>query len=129
VESNGSARVALVKGVARGIGRGIALRLASNGLDVAVNDLEADREDLEGVTEEIRNEGRRMATVFADVSDADEVEGMVQRVADEFGSLDVMVANAGIAHVKPLLEITPEDFDGLMSINLRGVFLSYQAGR
>jgi meso-butanediol dehydrogenase / (S,S)-butanediol dehydrogenase / diacetyl reductase len=78
VESNGSARVALVKGVARGIGRGIALRLASNGLDVAVNDLEADREDLEGVTEEIRNEGRRMATVFADVSDADEVEGMVQ---------------------------------------------------
>jgi meso-butanediol dehydrogenase / (S,S)-butanediol dehydrogenase / diacetyl reductase len=111
------------------LGRGIALRLASDGLDVAVNDLEADREDLEGVTEEIRNEGRRMATVFADVSDADEVEGMVQRVADEFGSLDVMVANAGIAHVKPLLEITPEDFDGLMSINLRGVFLSYQAGR
>ena len=72
MESNGSARVALVKGVARGIGRGIALRLASDGLDVAVNDLEADREGLEGVTEEIRDEGRRMATVFADVSDADE---------------------------------------------------------
>jgi meso-butanediol dehydrogenase / (S,S)-butanediol dehydrogenase / diacetyl reductase len=127
VESNGSARVALVTGAGRGIGRGIALRLASDGLDVAVNDLEANGEDLEQVAEEIRNAGRRTATVFADVSDPDEVEGMVSRVAEELGQLNVMVANAGIAQVKPLLEVTPEDFDGLMSVNLRGVFLCYQA--
>jgi meso-butanediol dehydrogenase / (S,S)-butanediol dehydrogenase / diacetyl reductase len=126
-ESNGSARIALVTGAARGIGRGIALRLASDGLDVAINDLEANSDELEKVAEEIRNAGRRTATIFADVSGADEVEGMVQRVASELGRLDVMVANAGIAQVKPLLEVTPEDFDGLMSINLRGVFLSYQA--
>jgi meso-butanediol dehydrogenase/(S,S)-butanediol dehydrogenase/diacetyl reductase len=127
MESNGSARVALVTGAARGIGRGIALRLAADGLDVAANDLEANSEDLEEVAEKIRNAGRRTASVFADVSDADEVEGMVGRVADELGRLDVMVANAGIAQVKPLLEVTPEDFDGLMSVNLRGVFLCYQA--
>jgi meso-butanediol dehydrogenase / (S,S)-butanediol dehydrogenase / diacetyl reductase len=127
VESNGSARVALVTGAGRGIGRGIALRLASDGLDVTVNDLEANGEDLEQVAEEIRNAGRRTATVFADVSDPDEVEGMVSRVAEELGQLNVMVANAGIAQVKPLLEVTPEDFDGLMSVNLRGVFLCYQA--
>jgi meso-butanediol dehydrogenase / (S,S)-butanediol dehydrogenase / diacetyl reductase len=126
-ESNGSVRVALVTGAARGIGRGIALRLASDGLDVAVNDLEANGDELEKVAEEIRTAGRRTASGFADVSDPGQVEGMVGRVADELGRLDVMVANAGIAQVKPLLEVTPEDFDGLMSVNLRGVFLCYQA--
>lgn len=125
-EGNGSSRIALVTGVARGIGRGIALRLAVDGLDVAVNDIGANADQLEGVAEEIRGTGRRAAAVVADVSDPGEVEGMVLRVADELGSLDVMVANAGIAQVKPLLEVTPEDFDNLMAVNLRGVFLCYQ---
>jgi meso-butanediol dehydrogenase/(S,S)-butanediol dehydrogenase/diacetyl reductase len=125
-ESNGSSRIALVTGAARGIGRGIALRLAADGLDVAVNDIGVNADQLEGVAEEIRGTGRRAAPVVADVSDPGEVEGMVRRVADELGSLDVMVANAGIAQVKPLLEVTPEDFDSLMAVNLRGVFLCYQ---
>src|SRR5215212_192638 len=125
-EGNGSSRIALVTGAARGIGRGIALRLAVDGLDVAVNDVGANADQLEGVAEEIRGTGRRAAAVVADVSDPGEVEGMVRRVADELGSLDVMVANAGIAQVKPLLEVTPEDFDNLMAVNLRGVFLCYQ---
>jgi meso-butanediol dehydrogenase / (S,S)-butanediol dehydrogenase / diacetyl reductase len=125
-EGNGSSRVALITGAARGIGRGIALRLAADGLDVAVNDIGANADQLEGVAEEILGTGRRAATVVADVSDPGEVEGMVRRVADELGSLDVMVANAGIAQVKPLLEVTPEDFDNLMAVNLRGVFLCYQ---
>jgi len=127
VENNGSARVALVTGAARGIGKGIALRLAQDGLDVAVNDLEASSRDLEGVAEEIRQAGRRSTTVTADVSDPDEVEGMVRRVAEDLGRLDVMVANAGIAQVKALLDVTPEDFDRMMSVNVRGVFLCYQA--
>lgn len=125
-EGDGPARVALVTGAARGIGRGIALRLAEDGLDVAVNDIESNADQLEGVAEEIRGTGRRAAAVLADVSDPGEVEGMVRRVADELGRLDVMVANAGIAQVKPLLEVTPEDFDNLMAVNLRGVFLCYQ---
>jgi meso-butanediol dehydrogenase / (S,S)-butanediol dehydrogenase / diacetyl reductase len=125
-EGDGPARVALVTGAARGIGRGIALRLAADGLDVAVNDIESNVDQLEGVADEIRGNGRRSAAVLADVSDPGEVEGMVRRVADELGSLDVMVANAGIAQVKPLLEVTPEDFDNLMAVNLRGVFLCYQ---
>ncbi len=126
-ESNGASRVALVTGAARDIGRGIAVRLAADGLDVAVNDIEENENELEEVAESVRGAGRRALTVTADVSDPGEVEGMVGRVADELGRLDVMVANAGIAQVKPLLEITPEDFDGLMSVNLRGVFLCYQA--
>ena len=127
MERNGSARVALVTGAARGIGRGIALRLAADGLDVAVNDIGANSSGLDGVAEEIQGLGRRSATVIADVSRADEVEEMVGRVAQELGRLDVMVANAGIAQVAPLLEVTPEDFDGLMAVNLRGVFLCYTA--
>lgn len=127
MERNGSARVALVTGGARGIGRGIALRLAADGLDVAVNDIGANSDQLDGVAEEIRAAGRRTATIIADVSQPDEVERMVASVADELGRLDVMVANAGIAQVKPLLEVTPEDFDGLMAVNLRGVFLCYKA--
>jgi meso-butanediol dehydrogenase/(S,S)-butanediol dehydrogenase/diacetyl reductase len=124
---NGSSRVALVTGAARGIGRGIALRLAADGLDVALNDIGANADQLDGVAEEIRGAGRRTATVVADVSVPDEVENMVGRVADELGHLDVMVANAGIAQVAPLLEVTPEQFDGLMAVNLRGVFLCYTA--
>ena len=125
--SNGAARVALVTGAARGIGKGIALRLADDGLDVAVNDIEANGDELDGVAEEIRDKGRRTVAITADVSEPDEVQGMVRRVADELGQLDVMVANAGIAQVIPLLDLAPEDWDRMMSINLRGVFLCYQA--
>ena len=127
MEKNGSARVALVTGAARGIGRGIALRLAQDGLDVAVNDIGANEGELNGVAEEIRGAGRRSSAIVADVSRADEVEGMVEKVAEELGRLDVMVANAGIAQVASLLEVTPEDFDDLMAVNLRGVFLCYTA--
>ncbi|GAB2738199.1 acetoin reductase [Salinifilum aidingensis] len=123
----GPPRTALVTGAARGIGRSIALRLAADGLDVALNDVEANEEQLQGVADEIASTGRRSMTVTADVSDREAVRNMVERVATDLGPLNVMVANAGIANVKPLLEITPEEFDHLMSINLRGVYLCYTA--
>jgi meso-butanediol dehydrogenase / (S,S)-butanediol dehydrogenase / diacetyl reductase len=127
--TNGSSqgRTALITGAARGIGRGIALRLAADGLDVAVADLPAMHADAEGVAEEVRALGRRATVIDADVSDPVQVDAMVARTAAELGRLDVMVANAGIAQVAPLLDITPADFDRLMAINLRGVFLSYTA--
>lgn len=126
--NNGDAsRVALVTGAARGIGRGIALRLASDGLDVAVNDIEANAEQLEEVAGEIRAASVGTKTITADVSDAESVEKMVGGVVGELGKLDVMVANAGIAQVEPLLDLTPEDWDRMMAVNLRGIFLCYQA--
>jgi meso-butanediol dehydrogenase/(S,S)-butanediol dehydrogenase/diacetyl reductase len=127
--TNGSAstRIALVTGSARGIGRGIALRLASDGLDVAVADLPSMHADAEGVADEVRAEGRRAAVIDVDVSDAAQVDAMVATTVAELGRLDVMVANAGVAQVSPLLDVTPEQFDWLMSINLRGVFLCYNA--
>jgi meso-butanediol dehydrogenase/(S,S)-butanediol dehydrogenase/diacetyl reductase len=127
--TNGHAdsRVALITGGARGIGRGIAVRLASDGLDVAVADLPSMRSELEAVTDEIRAAGRRAAAIDVDVSDASQVDAMVAATVEHLGRLDVMVANAGVAGVAPLLEVTPEQFDWLMSINLRGTFLSYTA--
>lgn len=127
MERNGDGKVALVTGAARGIGRGIALRLASDGLDVAINDIPDNSDQLDEVAEEIRGAGSKTATISADVSEADQVENMVKEVVDQFGQLNVMVANAGIAQVVPLIELSPEDFDRMMSTNLRGVFLCYQA--
>lgn len=89
--------------------------------------MEANSGELDDLVKEIEQAGQRAAAVIADVSEPEEVNDMVRRVADELGQLDVMVANAGIAQVVPLLDLTPEDFDKLMSVNLRGVFLCYQA--
>ena len=120
-----STRVALVTGAARGIGRSIALRLAADGLDVAVNDVEANSDQLADVANEIASLGRRSTKAVADVSDPESVQAMVGRVTADLGALDVMVANAGIAQVKPLLETTADEFDHLMSINLRGIYSCY----
>jgi meso-butanediol dehydrogenase/(S,S)-butanediol dehydrogenase/diacetyl reductase len=120
-------RIAIVTGAARGIGRGIALRLAADGLDVAVADLAAMRADLEGVAEEIAGMGRRTLALDCDVTVAADVDALVAGVADGLGRLDVMVANAGVVQVAPLLDTRVEDFDALMAVNLRGVFLTYTA--
>ncbi|AHY45871.1 23BDH: acetoin reductase [Rubrobacter radiotolerans] len=125
--AEGTGKVALVTGAARGIGRAIALRLAADGHDVAVNDLDSMKGELDAVADEVRSSGVRSASVTADVSDPDSVNGMVESVAGELGSLDIMVANAGIAQVKPLLDVTPEDFDRMMAVNARGVFLCFTA--
>lgn len=84
-------RNALVTGAARGIGRAIALRLAKDGLNVAVNDLPSNSTDLDQLREEIENLGRKSIAVTADVSKDTEVEAMMQKVASELGSLDVTI--------------------------------------
>ncbi|MBA2691604.1 MAG: acetoin reductase [Rubrobacter sp.] len=125
--AQGNGRAALVTGAARGIGRSIALRLADDGLDVAVNDLESMKGELDAVAEDISAKGVKSAAVVADVSDKGEVDGMVETVAGELGKLDVMVANAGIAQVKAILDVSPEDLDRMLAVNVRGVVLCCQA--
>jgi len=118
--------VALVTGSAQGIGRGIALRLADDGFDIAVNDISANKPNLASLAEEIRSKGRKALEVVADVSVEDEVKGMVESAVKELGGLDVMVANAGVFVWKPIVETSVEDWDRVYSINVRGVFLCYK---
>ncbi|UJR06680.1 hypothetical protein I4U23_010966 [Adineta vaga] len=119
-------RNALVTGAARGIGRAIALRLAKDGLNVAVNDIKANSTELEDTQKEIEKLGRQSISIIADVSDEKQVQTMMRTTAKELGSLNVVIANAGIAQVKPLLEITVEDWDKVFGVNARGVFLCYR---
>ncbi|CAF4379154.1 unnamed protein product [Rotaria sp. Silwood2] len=116
-------RAALVTGAARGKGRAIALRLAKDGFNVAVNDIEASSSDLKKVQQKIEEIGRKSITIIADVSDSKSVEKMMQEAAEKLGNLDVVVANAGIGEVKSLLDTAVEDWDRVFAVNMRGVFL------
>ncbi|KAI0736289.1 hypothetical protein C8Q72DRAFT_941322 [Fomitopsis betulina] len=127
-------QIALVTGAAssRGIGRSIALRLAHDGLNVAVNDLSSRRHELDDVVTEINRTAapsQRAVAVAGDASSEADVEAMVAAVAEQLGGLDVMVANAGILRVAELTDSSPgtvEKWDETMSVNLRSVMLSYR---
>ncbi|KAF5383223.1 hypothetical protein D9615_004782 [Tricholomella constricta] len=120
--------VAFVTGAAQGIGRAIALRLADDGYDMAINDLPRSRESLDQLSHEIldRFHKRKVCSVIGDVSDEGEVEAMIACVVEDLGRLDVMVANAGVILVKPMVETTLEDWERLFSVNVRGTFLCYK---
>ncbi|KAI0261783.1 NAD-binding protein [Gloeopeniophorella convolvens] len=120
-----STRVAFVTGAARGIGRAIALQLADDGLDVAVNDLRSTPE-LDEVVTLIEKKGRRSIALSGDVSSEAEVEKLIQDVVRRLGGVDVMVANAGIAVWGSLFQTTVEDFDRMMAVNARGTMLCYK---
>jgi meso-butanediol dehydrogenase/(S,S)-butanediol dehydrogenase/diacetyl reductase len=118
-------RVAVVTGAGRGIGRAIARRLAADGAAVAVADV--DVASAESVAGEITGEGGAALGLAVDVTDAEQVGTLVARVVERFGRVDVMVANAGILQVKPLVDLTVEDWERTMAVNVRGVFLCTQA--
>lgn len=117
--------VAVVTGAGRGIGRGIALRLARDGHAVAVNDVAA--EGAAAVADEIVAAGGTARAYPADVTDPDAVTALADRVVADLGGLDVMIANAGIAQVKPLLEVTPDDLRRIFDVNVFGVVYCLQA--
>lgn len=119
-------RVAVVTGAAQGIGLSIALRLADDGLDVAVNDTASKSKQLEDAVSQIRAKGRRAIAVLADVTQETQVKDMVSQVVEQLGSLDVMVANAGVLVVQPLMEASAEDWDRVMAVNVRGIMLCYK---
>ncbi len=118
-------RVALVTGAARGIGRGIALRLARDGAAVALVDTRAD--GIERVAGEISEIGSKTTTFVADVSDRAQVFAAVDHAAAALGGFDIMVNNAGIALVGTVGEVTPEEANRVWSINVNGVLWGIQA--
>lgn len=118
-------RVAVVTGAARGIGADVARRLASDGMAVAVLDL--DESTCADVVEDIVASGGRAFAVGADVSDPDQVEAAVARIADRLGAPTVLVNNAGIIRDNLIFRMSVEDWDSVMAVHLRGAFLMTKA--
>jgi meso-butanediol dehydrogenase/(S,S)-butanediol dehydrogenase/diacetyl reductase len=119
-----SGKVALVTGAGRGIGRGIALRLASHGTDIAVNDL--DPATAKRTVQEVRELGREAIAVPADISHSVQVKQMVDQAAAHFEHLDILVNNAGISLYRPILDCSEEDWDRHVDIMAKGTFLCMQ---
>ena len=119
-------RVALVTGASRGIGKSIAIELAKCGVDVVVNYLRR-ADAARAVEAEIRSLGRRSLCVQADVSLSMDVGRLISASEQEFGQIDILVNNAGIARVQPMDEVTVQDWDELMTVNVKSCFLMTRA--
>ncbi|KAI2633437.1 hypothetical protein GGS21DRAFT_135198 [Xylaria nigripes] len=121
-------QTAIVTGAARGIGRAIALRLASDGYDVCVNDLDIVRAECDELVKEIRGMGRKACTVIADVRKRHEVADLVKKSVRELGPLRTMIANAGISGARDLLQISEDEFQNMFAVNVSGTQNSFAEG-
>lgn len=122
---NFEGKTALITGAARGIGKTIAEKLASQGAKVAISDILIDMATQ--TVDELKNKGYQALAIKADVVKLGEVNEMIEKVVSEFGSLDIVVNNAGITRDALLLRMKEEDWDLVININLKGTFLVTQA--
>lgn len=120
-------RVAIITGAAQGIGEAIAYRLSSDGINVALADLPHKNDALKQAVDKIEGHGHKAIAINCDVSKESEVQDMVRQTVETFGRLDIMVANAGIARTGPILELSDEQFDNVLGINLKGTLYCYRA--
>ena len=120
-------KVAVVTGASQGIGRAIALALAGVGASVVVTDLPEKVESTLAVCDEITNSGGNAFISDLDVTDQSRITEVIDGVAEYHGSLDILVNNAGVAVRGPALDISPDDWDRVMNVNIRGMFFCTQA--
>ena len=116
---------AIVTGSARGIGKSIAMKLADAGANVVIVDV--NMEAAEETAKEIQQLGRKSFALKIDVTKYEEVESMINKTKEAWGSVDILVNNAGITKDNLILKMTPEDFDAVININLKGVFNGVKA--
>jgi glucose 1-dehydrogenase len=117
-------KCAIVTGAARGIGLACARRLASDGAAVALADIDAAAGEV--AARQLRDEGRRAVFVATDVRERAAIEALVDRAIEEFGRLDIMLNNAGVAPSAPILDMSDELFDRVLATNLRSAFIGTQ---
>jgi len=120
-----SGRTALITGAARGLGRAISLALAHAGADVALGLLSVNRDG--GLLKEIQNMGRNPVALQMDMSQMDQISSAVEAAVAQFGHLDILINNAGIAPENLAENVREEDFDDTLAINLKGTFFASQA--
>ena len=118
---NENAKVALITGATRGIGKQIALELASQGYNIALN-YRKQNEELEALKKEIESQNVKCLTVYGDVSNYEDVEKFIKEIIKEFGKIDVLVNNAGITKDMLLMRMKKEDFEQVIDTNLVGTF-------
>lgn len=118
-------RVALVTGAARGIGKAIALTLARQGADIVGT--ARNMPDLKRVEEEVQALGRRAFSITGDIARKSDVDDIVSQAIATFGKIDILVCNAGVTRFAPFLEMTEEDWDTVIDVDLKGTFLCCQA--
>ncbi len=121
-----SNRVAIVTGSGRGIGRAIALKLAASGATVVINDI-GEATYVNSVVEEIKAMNRQSQAILADISLASDVAKLVETTIATYGRVDILVNNAGITRDQLLLRMSEEDWDRVINVNLKGVFLCTKA--
>jgi 3-oxoacyl-[acyl-carrier protein] reductase len=119
-------RVAIVTGSGRGIGKAIALKLAQAGAAVVVNDI-GDAKPVEAVVKEIKAMGKEAVAVMADVSSASDVARLVEKTLSAYKRVDILVNNAGVNRDQLLLRMSEEDWDKVLAVDLRSVFLCTKA--
>ena len=120
-----SGKKALVTGASRGIGKGIALALATQGADVSVN-YHSKSEEAEAIVSQIKQMGCEAFSIQADVSQSADVAKMLATIKEKWGKLDILVNNAGILSFAPFEELTEEQWDQVLAVNLKGQFLCSQ---
>jgi NAD(P)-dependent dehydrogenase (short-subunit alcohol dehydrogenase family) len=118
-------KVAIVTGSRRGIGYGIALALAKEGCNIVVSDV--DQKDCEKVVKEVEKTGAKGLAVKCDVLNKPEVDDLIAKTMKKFGKLDILVNNAGIYPFVPFLDMTEDNWDKVLDVNLKSVFLCSQA--
>lgn len=119
-------KTAIVTGASRGIGRAIALQLASEGANVVVN-FSGSEQKASQVVEEIQNLGSQAIAVQANISDSDSVQQLMNAAQEQFGSIDILVNNAGITRDNLLMRMKEDEWDDVINTNLKGVFLCTKA--
>ena len=119
-------KTAVITGSTSGIGKGIACRLASEGANVVLNSYR-DQDDLSGILSEVTASGGHATFIRANMAKVEEIDRLFTRAVDEYGRVDILINNAGIQIHSSFLDVTEEDFDRVIALNMKGYYFAAQA--